>query len=67
MLNRKQIHYLKEKAFSMGFFVEGPVTDKGVIISDFEDDSVKYELYIIDDNNNIQIREYINIEEGYII
>ena len=57
MLKREQIHYLKETALHLGYFVEGPITENGVVISNFDDDSIKYELCIIDDNNNTLIRE----------
>lgn len=64
MLNREQIHYLKEKALHLGFFVEGPITENGIIISDFDDDSIKYELYIIDDKNNTRIREWNEVTDN---
>ena len=38
MLNREQIHYLKEEALRKGLFVEGPVTEDGVLVSFFKHD-----------------------------
>lgn len=42
MLHRNTIHYLKEEALHVGLFVEGPITDNGIIVSFFNDDTQKY-------------------------
>lgn len=42
MLNRNTIHYLKETALHLGLFVEGPVTENGIVVSFFDDDAQKY-------------------------
>ena len=56
MLNREQIHYLKETALHLGYFVVGPITENGIIVSGFEDNALEYEFYL-DNDNNTQIRE----------
>jgi hypothetical protein len=42
MLNRNTIHYLKETALHLGLFVEGPITENGIVVSFFNDDTQKY-------------------------